>query len=156
MSGEIVRPSCPDVSKTIQNSRSARRAKVVYTLFSETILLIGLLLTAVCQGNDASRRHDGRWNLLSIGARRSVRLTCSITRIPAKCASSSKAHLALSNMRKMLQDGICDTTDILNSVPPKKVFIAFFLLSEFLLFDFLFDNRMYYLVRSLTLFSYYR
>lgn len=120
--------TCRRLFETV-SARSPRDSTVVYTLFSETILLIELLLTTVCQGDDASRRHDGRWNLLSFDDWWSARLTCSIDAYYPLSPFPFRTYLALSSTRKMLQDGICDTTDILNSVPPKKVFIAFLFLS---------------------------
>jgi len=120
---------CRRPFETVGRGRLARRTTVIHTLFSETSVLIELLLTTVCQEDDASRRHDGRWNLLSIGDRWFASLTCSIGANHLQNPLLLRTRLALSNMRKMLQDGICDTTDILNSMPPKKVFITFLFLS---------------------------
>lgn len=54
-----------NVSKT--SVRSCCTTVIGITLFSLTLLLlIGLLSNTVCQEDDASGRHDGRWNLLSI------------------------------------------------------------------------------------------
>lgn len=124
------------VSETTTSiTRLLRRA-----LFGVTVPSIGLLSNTVRRrGDDASGRHDGRWNLLSIGGRRSIRLTFAFDRRESfeSPALPSREHLfehsqPLIYAKKMLQDGICDTADILNSVPPKKVFMLLLLLSFFL------------------------
>lgn len=99
------------------------RHTIAYVI-RNSALTIRLLSNTVYKG-DASGRHDGRWNLLSFVGRQSVLFTRSIG---AKCCGSLsfKRTLCFLIDIKMLQDGICDTADILNSVPTKKVFMMSF------------------------------
>lgn len=65
-------------------------------------LLISLVSNTVCRGDDASGRHDGRWNLLSIGGRRSVRLTrpigANLSRSPPAPVRANTPSLKFSNL----------------------------------------------------------